>query len=138
MPTEAQIQKIVDSVITKYATSQILYYPYEAGAVDIYKQRVKTFGAPTTLVGRAILEPTKEQISVIGNDERYDVAFLFSRLEMVRKFPSATDGEWIDVTGEFSWWNRRYKIEKVAPSGQVGTTFSLVIALAMTIQGGRD
>jgi hypothetical protein len=91
-----------------------------------------------TLVGRAILNPTNEQISVIGNEERYDVAFLFSRLEMIRKFPAASEGEWIDVSGEFSWWGRRYKIEKVAPSGQIGASFSLVIALGMTIQGSRD
>lgn len=138
MPTEAQIQTFVDENITKYKTTPIVYYPYVSGTVDIYKQRTKTYGTPVTLVGRAILNPTNEKISVIGNDERYDIAFLFSRLEMQRKFPSASEGEWLEITGELTWWNRRFKIEKVAPSGQVGESFSLVIVMGTTIQGQRD
>jgi hypothetical protein len=138
MDIETKIERLVDINLTRFDSGPILYYPYVSGAVDIYKQRTKSFGAAVSLVGRAILNPTKENVSLIGNEERYDVAFLFSRLEMIRKFPTASEGEWIDVSGEFSWWNRRYKIEKVAPSGQVGATFSLVIALGMTIQGSRD
>ena len=138
MATEAQIQTMVDVNLTRYKTTAIAYYPYVSGVVDIYNQRTKTFGTAVSLVGRAILNPTNEKISVIGNDERYDIAFLFSKLEMDRKFPSAAEGEWLDVAGEMTWWGRRFKIEKVAPSGQVGTSFSLVIVLGTTIQGRRD
>lgn len=136
--TEAQIQTMVDTAITDHKTTSIVYYPYSTGAVDIYKQRTRAFGAGVTLIGRAILNPTMEQISVIGNGEAYDIAFLFSKLEMDRKFPSASDGEWLDVDAQMSWWGRRYKIEKVHPSGQVGLTFSLVIVLGTTIPGSRD
>jgi hypothetical protein len=136
--TEAQILTMVDNAITAHKTTPIVYYPYVSGALDIYKQRANTFGTGVTVIGRAILNPTEEVISIIGNDERYDIAFLFSKLEMDRKFPSAADGEWLDTSGEISWWNRRYKIEKVHPSGQVGVYFSLVIVLATTIQGSRD
>lgn len=138
MVTEAQIQTKVDAVITQYRTTEINYYPYVAGTMDVYKQRVKTFGTAVQLVGRAILNPTPEQLTVIGSGESYDIAFLFSRLEMERKFPLADEGEWMDVSGEMEWWNRRYKIRKVAPTGQVGTSFSLVVVLGSTIQGSRD
>jgi len=136
--TEAQIQTMVDNVITTHKTTSIVYYPYTSGSVDIYKQRTKSFGTGVTLTGRAILNPTPEMISVIGNEESYDIAFLFSKLEMDRKFPAASDGEWLDVDAEMTWWGRRYKIEKVHPSGQVGLTFSLVIVLACSIPGSRD
>jgi len=138
MVTEAQIQTKVDQVITAHRTTEINYYGYVDGVMDIYKQRTKTFATPVSLVGRAILNPTSEQLTVIGSGETYNIAFLFSRLEMLRKFPTADEGEWMDVKGQFTWWNRRYKISKVAPTGQVGTSFSLVVALGMTIQGQRD
>jgi len=138
MLTETTVQNKVDSVIRQYKTTPIKYYPYASGAVDVFKQRIKTFGTPVTLVGRAIHRPTPEQITVIGDGEEYDIAFLFSKIEMDLKFPSATDGEWIDTYGQMEWRDRRYKIEKVAPTGQVGTTFSMVVALANTIPGQRD
>lgn len=138
MPTEAQIQTLVDNILTQYQQSTIVFYPYTTGSSDIYKQRTKTFGTAVPLVGRAILNPSKEEISGIGNVEEYDVAFLFSQLEMNRKFPSAAEGEWVDVKGKLTWFSRRFKIEKVHPSGQVGTEFSLVIVLGKTIPGSRD
>lgn len=136
--TEETAQKAVDRNIERHKTTAILYYPYTTGVVDRYGQRDKTFGAAVSLVGRAIHRPTPEMITVIGNGEVYDIAFLFSRLEMLRKFPAALDGEWVDASGQMEWRNRRYKIEKVAPSGQVGETFSLCIVLATTILGERD
>jgi len=139
MPTVAQIEAKVDSVLTKYQNkSPISYVPYVSGAVDLYKQRERTYGTPVVIVGRSIHRPTPEQITVIGNGEVYDIAFLFSRLEMNRKFPAATEGEWISTDGIMDWRDRQYKIEKVAPSGQVGESFALCIVLATTIPGRRD
>lgn len=138
MATEAQIEAAVDSVIRKHRTTEILYYPYVTGALDLYKQRVRTYGAAVSLVGRAIIRPTKENLTVIGNDEAYDIAFLFSRTEMLAKFSLVPEGEWLDVSGEMSWFGRRFRIEKVHPSGQIGQRFMLVIVLASTIEGHRD
>lgn len=138
MTTLDSIEGSIDSVLTQFNSGTITFYPYTTGTVDTYKQRTKTFGAGVVLVGRAILNPTPEQLTVIGNAERYDVAFLFSRSEMVRKFPAGEEGHWVDVTGEVAWKNRRFKISKVKPSGQVEDTFLLVIVLGMTIQGDRD
>ena len=135
---EQAIEAYVDKVIRRYKTTTILYYPYASGAVDTYKQRTRDFGTPVELVGRAILNPTEEQLSMIGNDERYDIAFLFSRPEMEAKFPSVAEGEWVDVTGEMTWWQRRFRIVKVHPTGQVGERFLLVVMLAKTIERARD
>jgi hypothetical protein len=137
--TEDNIQKIVDQYITRFRTTPIQYLAYVAGAVDRYRQRDKTFAAPSPdLIGRAIHKPTPEKVTVIGQGEVYEIAFLFSRLEMLRKFPSATEGEWIQPEGRMTWRSRTYKIEKVKPSGQTGETFSLVIVLANSILGNRD
>lgn len=135
---ELAIEAKIDAVIRKYRTTDIVYYPYSTGSLDIYKQRTKTFGTGVTLVGRAILNPTKESVSIIGNNEEYDIAFLFSRLELVSKFPTATEGEWIAVEGEIEWWDRRFRIVKVHPSGQIGERFLLTVALANSIPGERD
>lgn len=137
-PSETSVQKAVDIYLTKFRTSEILYYPFVAGIPDEFMQQTKTFGPPISLIGRAVLRPTPEKLTVIGNDEQYDVAFLFSRLEMLRKFPLAEEGEWILSSGQFNWWNRRFKIEKVRPTAQTGQTFSLVAAMANSLQGARD
>lgn len=139
MPSESEIQAKVDKMVSvRFKTSPISYFPYVSGAVDVYKQKTKVFGPPVSLDGRAILNPTSENLSVIGNDERYDVAFLFSRAEMLRKFPLAIEGQWMDVTGELEWYGRRFKIEKVRPTGQTSTTFHLMVVLSMTLPGKRD
>lgn len=135
---EENIELIVDCVIREHQTTPIQYYPYVSGAVDVYKQRTRTFGTPVTLVGRAIIRPTNETLSVIGNDEQYDIAFLFSRTEMRKKFPALPEGEWMDVTGEMTWFGRRYKIEKAQPTGQVGLNFTMMVIMGKTIQGQRD
>lgn len=135
---EDRIEAFVDSTLRKFKTTTIRYYPYASGATDVYRQRVRTYGSPVTLIGRAILNPTKEKLSVIGNDEMYDIAFLFSRLEMVDKLPAYSEGLWMDVDGEMEWWNRRYRIVKVKPTGQVGEKFLLTVVLGTTIEGARD
>jgi hypothetical protein len=136
--TEEGIDKKVDNLLTYFKGTTIQYYPYVSGTLDTYRQRTKTFGTPVTLLGRAIHNPTEEQITVIGSGERYDVAFLFSRKEMLRKFPGVAEGEWMSVEGEMGWFNRRYKIEKVKSTGQVSTHFLIVVVLAATIEGHRD
>lgn len=137
--TEDNVQLAVDRYLTRFRTTAIQYLAYVPGPLDRYKQTDKAFSAPSAnLVGRAIHKPTPESVTVIGQGEIYDIAFLFSRLEMIRKFPSAVDGEWIQPEGRMVWRNRTYKIEKVRPSGQVGTTFSLLIVLATSILGDRD
>ncbi len=135
---ERSIQLAVDKQLTQFRHSQIRYFPYASGPTDVYKQKVKQFEPPVPLIGRAILNPTKEQVSVIGNDEVYEIAFLFSRLEMLRKFKLANEGEWMDVTGQMEWYDRRFKIEKYHQSGQVGPEFSLIIVLANSLLGQRD
>lgn len=139
MPTEAQIQAKLDQLVTvKFKTTPIQYFGYAPGPLDLYKQKSKVFTAPILLNGRAILNPTKEVLSVIGNEERYDVAFLFTRAEMLRKFPTKVEGQWMDVSGELEWYSRRFKIEQVRPTGQTSTTFHLMVVLAMNLPGGRD
>ncbi len=135
---EIAIQSKVDQVIRRYKTTDITYYPYTSGSVDRYKQRHKTFGSSTILVGRAIHNPTPQQITIIGDGEEYDIAFLFSRTELENKLPGSAEGDWIDVRGEMEWRSRRYKIEQVRPTGQIGLWFHIVAVLAKSIEGQRD
>lgn len=135
---ELSIGLAVDALLRRYKTTQIILHPYVSGTADVYKQRERSFGDDVVLIGRAILRPTSEQVTVIGNGEQFDIAFLFSRLEMLEKFPLANEGEWVDVTGEISWWNRRFRIIRVHPTGQIGELFTLVVVLANTIPGRRD
>lgn len=139
MTIESKIESKLDRVLTQFRTTSIQYYPYlGVTAADIYKQRVPEFGTAVYVVGRAIHNPTPEIITAIGDGERYDIAFLFSRLEMKRRFPSAAEGDWINTYGKLKWRGREYKIEKVKPTGQVGEKFLLVVVLATTVEGHRD
>ncbi len=137
MPSEAEIQTKVDEALTKYNSGPINYFEVIPGVEDIYGQSTPTYEAAVPLVGRSILKPTPEKVTVIGNGEMFDLAFLFSRLEMLRKFPSLDEGRWIDIRGEMTWDNRRTRIEAVRPSGQVEASFSLIIILASSIEGAR-
>jgi hypothetical protein len=138
MVTESLAQRSADAVIRKYRTSTILVRKYvSSGVPDRFGQAIPVYAAGLDVVGRAIHHPTKEQISFIGDAERYGAAFLFSRLEMLRKFPGLAEGKWITTYDRIVWNGNDYKLEKVQPSGQVGRTFSLVIALGNTPEGER-
>lgn len=133
------IEATVDGVLTQFKTSEIKVYPaVTSGTYDQYKQKTKAFGTGVAVAGRAIQNPTEEQVTAIGSGERYDAAFVFSRLELKRRFSSAAEGEWIDVTAEIGWNGRRFKLMKVRPTGQIENTFVLVVALGNTVQGDRD
>jgi hypothetical protein len=135
--TEDRAEAAVDYGIRRCRSSSIEYVPYVPGAVDVYRQKDKVYGVPVPLVGRAIVSPTPELITVIGNNEKWDVAFLFSRVEMVSQFPLADEGEWMDTSGEMTWDGKRFKIGRAAPSGQIGEKFLLFIVLGTTIEGQR-
>lgn len=135
----ATIEAKVDATITAHRTTAITYHPYVSGPVDVYKQRTKTYGTDVEdLVGRAIHNPTKEQLTVIGDGESFEIAFLFSRTQMRLRFPAAEEGEWMDTSAEISWRNRRYKIEKAKPTGQVFDNFMMMAVMGKTIQGRRN
>lgn len=138
--TEAQIESKIDSVLTQYQMGGIqLYKLLSNGTPDLYQQAsTKTFDTAVTLVGRAIHKPTMETITAIGDGRTYDIAFEFSRLEMVRKFPAGVEGEWIGVEDEIEWRSRRYKIEKVKPTVQVNDHFALLLVFACSVPGDRD
>lgn len=139
MTIESKIETKIDQVLTQFRTTTIQYYPYLGTTpADIYKQRLPEYGTAITIIGRAIHNPTPEMISSIGDAEKYDIAFLFSRLELKRRLPSAAEGDWISPYGKLTWRGRTYKIEKVKPSGQVGEKFLLLIVLADSIEGQRN
>jgi hypothetical protein len=138
MVTEAQAQRATDRAIRRYRASVITVLKFaSAGTPDRFKQSQATFSTGVPIIGRAIHHPTKEQITVIGDGERYEIAFLFSRLEMLRQFPLLPEGKWVTTYDRISWNGNTYKLEKVQPTGQVGTTFSLVVALGSTAEGDR-
>jgi len=138
MVTEAQAQRATDRAIRRYRASTISVLKFaSAGTPDRFGQSRATFSPGVPVVGRAIHNPTKEQVTVIGDGERYEIAFMFSRLEMLRRFPALPEGKWITTLDKVTWNGNTYKLEKVQPTGQVGTTFSLVVALGSTAEGDR-
>lgn len=128
----------VDRALKAYKTSPIKYYSLNTTTLDVYKQATKVFATAVTLTGRAIIRPTSEQVTSIGNGEVYDMAFLISAKEAELKFPGVASGEWVKTSGEMEWNSRRFIIDKVVPSGQVGTLYSMVIVLATSVKGHRD
>lgn len=138
MVSEATAQRAVDRVIRKYRTSTINVLKLEsAGIPDRFGQSRPTFSAGVSVIGRAIHHPTNEILTVIGDGERYEIAFLFSRLEMLRKFTTLPEGKWITTYDRIVWNGNTYKLEKVQPTGQIGQTFSEVVALGNTAEGDR-
>jgi len=137
MSLESAISSKIGRLLRGHNSGPIQYFPFTAGTPDQYGQVSPSFGPPVFLVGRAILNPTEEIISGIGEASRYSVAFLFSREELLSKFPASNEGSWIDSRGEMFWNGSRYKVDVFHPTAQVGDTFLLFIALGTTKAGER-
>lgn len=137
MPTEQSISAKIKKIIAASNSGPIDFRPYTQGTPDAYGQREPSFGTAVPLIGRAILKPTMEEISSIGKDMAYDIAFLFSREELVARI-SANEGRWVNVEDRMEWKGAAYKIVKVHPTGQISDKFLMVIVLASTVVGQRS
>lgn len=76
----------VDEALVGFGKA-IQVYPAISVTRNQYGQASPAFGPAVECIGRCILEPTPEDISIIGNLQGVDIAILFSRLELVREFP---------------------------------------------------
>lgn len=140
MATETQIMVAVDNLIRSYGTS-FSVYKYSgsaepsAGPQNPYNYKVKQYADPVEVTGRAIIEPTAELLSMIGKNLEYDAAFLWSRLELLTKFPTALENKWIDENDEVKFNDTLYKLIKIYPSGRIKNYCSLIIGVGKTHKG---
>lgn len=138
MVSEALGQLAADASIRKYRTSELRVYRFlSAGTPDRFGQAVPVYDGGTVVIGRAFHDPTQEQVTFIGDGERYGAAFVFSRLQLLKKFPALAEGKWITTYDRITWKGNEYKLDKVQPAGLIGETFSVVVALGNTPEGGR-
>jgi hypothetical protein len=84
----AQIIAEVDTLILRFGKS-VDVFKAKTGVRNRYGQAVPDFDNKVTCTGRVIFNPTMEQLSIIGDMQDVDIAVLFSREELVRKFPLA-------------------------------------------------
>lgn len=135
---EPKIQKKVRSALTRHGTD-IDVLKYTTGAVlDQYKQGEPEFADPIEVRGRGIRRPTKDQLSMIGDGEEVEIAFVFSRLELNEKFPAATEPDWITNDDRIGFEGKLYRILSTHPTGKIHLTYSMLVALAETIPGGAE
>lgn len=131
---EVEIASEVDRLLLGFGKS-IWIYPFGEGSTNQYGQAAKEFEEPIECTGRCILRPTKETLEIIGNLQGVDCALVFSRAEMIRKFPERDENEWLDEKDEFVYEERRYKILKVHPSGRIKNFHNVVVVLGANILG---
>jgi len=133
----------VDETITAYGKNMDVYqfvsledrpdYPNNA-----YEQKVPVYyRPPTVVVGRVLTEPSEEIITAIGKRVEWDVAILWSRLEMLRKFPSGEENKWINEDDFVYDGDTYYSLTKVFPSGQIKDYRHLVIGAAIKKRSGQ-
>lgn len=79
----------VDEALVGFGKA-IQVYPAYSLTRNQYGGAAKVFGPAVECIGRCILDPTPEDIQIIGNMQGVDIAVLFSRLEMVREFPAVS------------------------------------------------
>ncbi len=135
-PSEASIQAKVANAISAFG-STIGVRKYSSGPSDLYKHGQPTYAASVNCTGRAIYKPTPEQVSAIGSTEQFDLAVLFSRTELVAKFPLAAERAWIDERDRIVAQGVLYEVTRVHPSGRIKDYEHLVILLCNTIEGRR-
>lgn len=135
---EAKIQTQVDNLLSvvQFGEAVKVYkfqsaadnYPYGRGGAIVYSTALD-------VTGRIITEPTEELLTLIGDGLKWDVALLFSRLELVRKFSAADENEWLSVDDEFEHGGMRYACIKMFPTGRVHTQHSLIVVVCKSKEG---
>lgn len=136
MPSEADIQARVAAVIDSHG-GDLAVRKYVSETQDRYKQGVVTFGTPVICRGRAITRPTREQLSFIGDGQEVEVAFLFSRLELVAKFPALGEGVWLTTKDEVGWGGQWWRLVSAHPTGRVSTQCSMLVMIGETAPGAN-
>ncbi len=131
---QTQIQNEVDDLILGFGDTVEIYVAKDS-VKNNYGQASVSFHEAIPCTGRSILAPTKEDITIIGDLQNVDVAVVFSRLEMLRKFPHRDENRWIDEDDEFKFENERFRITKVYPTGRVKDWDLLLILLGKNISG---
>jgi len=101
---------------------------------DPYTEGSSTFDPPVATVGRGIRHPTSEQVSMIGNDEHPEIAFVFSYLELEERFPLLAPQEWIKTDDAIGFEGNLYNVDRVKLSGKF-QDYTLVVVLARTYEG---
>jgi hypothetical protein len=135
---EAKIQLKVRAAIDDHGTDiDVLKYD-DTTPLDQYRQGTPAFDSPVSVRGRGIRRPTSDQISFIGDGEEVEIAFLFSRLELNEKFPSATEPYWVTNDDQIGFEGKRYRILESHPTGKVAETYSMLVVIAETAPGEAE
>lgn len=133
----ARTRERVRKVIARYSSAPIDLLKIASvtpDGSDPYGDGEPAYEAPVALIGRGIRNPTPEQVTVIGNDEHFDIAFLVSYLEMEEKFPGVDQDDWVTTEDAAGFEGNLYNIERVHLSGKV-EDYTLVILLGRTFEG---
>lgn len=145
----AQIANVVDNVLRRFQTAPIYIKKFSGlsapakttniyGRPDVtnpYGYQNSLFDAPVQTVGRGILKPTKEMFDGITTDKIFDAAFLWSRLELARKFPTLEENAWITEKDRLVFRNNEYSIVEIHPTGAISDQNVIFVALAQTQKG---
>lgn len=86
---------------------------------DLYRQRVKGYAAPVSLLGHVTFDPDPETLTAIGADRKVAGTVLFSRRHLAAAFPGVPVGETIDQKDELGHNGRRWKIVSVHETGRL-------------------
>ena len=127
----------IDEQIRIYG-KELTVYKYSSqpvGGRNRYGQVTPGFAAGVSVYGRLVLNPNLEKLSLQDNLQQVDVSILFSRLELVRKFPSAAEQEWIHEKDEVELEGQRYKLIKVKFTGRVKDRTLMVHCLGVNKEG---
>lgn len=134
---ESRIQDKVYAVLRDHGTDMDVL-KYTGTTLDQYKQGEPTFEDPVEVRGRGIRRPTKDQLSMIGDAEEVEIAFVFSRLELNEKFPTATEPYWVTNDDRIGFEGKLYRILSTHPTGKVAQTYSMLVAIAETLPGEAE
>lgn len=132
---ETWIESEIDASITQYGMTIEVYPFLDVGTVNTYGQKKAKFHEPIEVTCRCIRNPTVEEISILGSEQEVDVMLVFSRSELVRKFPDRNEHEWIDENAQFIFEDKRYKVIKVHHSGRIATYDHVIIVGGKNLEG---
>jgi len=94
------------------------------------------FDDPLLAVGRGIVKPSAEVVSRYGGStKKYDLLVLMSRLELIRRFPSAEENAWITENDRIQFRGNVYLISIAKPTGQMQDYCTMMALFCNTAKG---
>jgi len=135
--TQGEVLAHVKSTIARHG-SVLGVLKFSSLTTDQYQQGDPTFNTVVNTTGRGIRQPSADELSVIGDGENVEIAFVWSRLELIDKLSSYPTDKWLDNKDRIQFEGKVYRILSTHLTGKAFDLYSMVVCKAESLVGAAN